>query len=134
MNGKPQHEHIVHLGNTPEYLAQYAQFPNLTLAISAKVLSKAVFDHGIRTSFIKKLPDIIGNPQCLFKSANPNQSDSVVVLTFEVQGSSPIVIPIRKNQQVGRTEYYNLVTSIYGKDGPDPARKWKRDNLLLWEP
>jgi len=140
MNGKPQHEKLLILGNTPRQLIQSAGFPELPLAIKAKVISKACFDHGIATSMLKRLPDIIANPKCIFKSANAQQSDSVVVLTLEIKNESPIIIPIIKYQQVGRQSQkagrqnaYNLVTSVYAKEGPNPERKWREQGLLLWE-
>ena len=132
--GQPKHERLLDLGATPQYLIDHAGFPNLSIAIKAKVIGKAYFDHGIPTSLIKKLPDILGNPKCLFKSANEHQQDSVIVLTFEIKGESPIIVPIKKNVQIGRNQYYNLVTSLYAKEGPNPEQKWKSSKLLLWEP
>ena len=134
MNGSPQHERVLEIGQTPSYLVEHAGFPELTLAIKGKTVGKAHFDHGILASFIKKLASYIGSPKCLFSSANTHQKDSVVVLTFEQKGASPIIVPIQKNVQIGRGQYFNLVTSIYAKEGPNPETKWKADNLLLWEP
>lgn len=133
VNGSPQHERVLHIGDTPSYLIESAGFPELVLAIKAKVIGKAYFDHGIPTNMIKNLPEILGRPKCLFKSANQHQSDSVVVLTFESKQGSPIVVPIKKNVQIGRGQSFNVVTSIYGKDGPNPEEKWKDSGLLLWE-
>lgn len=131
--GKAMHERILLLSNTPDYLIKHAGFPELVLAIKASVISKACFEHGIGTSLLKKLPDIISTPKCVFKPANDAHSDSVVVLTFEIKGTTPIIIPIKQNQQVGRNSFCNLVTSVYGKDGPNPEIKWKNSGLLLWE-
>ncbi len=123
--GVPRHEQVLFLGQTPEYLVKRAGFPDLNLAIKSSVIIKSCFDHGIANSLLKRVPEIILKPKCVFRSANPELTDSVVVLTFEVKGASPIIIPIRQNQQVGRNSYFNLVSSIYGKDGPDPFEKWK---------
>jgi len=130
--GLPMHEIVLDLGPTPDYLIRHAGFPILNLGISASVISKAHFDHGIVASKLKKLPQIIAAPKHLYKSANAHQVDSVVVLTLEIKGTSPIIVPIRKNRQIGRNDFRNLVTSMYGKDGPDPELKWKREGLLLW--
>lgn len=134
VQGHPHHEFILQLGETPQLLIEKAGFPNLPMAISTKVISKSCFDHGIGTKLIKRIPYIINRPDCIFKSANLNLSDSVVLLTFEFHNGYPIIIPVRKNRQVGRqNNRYNMVTSIYGKEGPDPKKKWIREGLLIWK-
>lgn len=133
MDGKPKHEHVAIVCPTPNYLITYAGFPSLDIAIVGKTIGKALFDHGIVKSMLKRLPEILENPKCIFRSANPHLESSVVVMTFEVKGSSPIVIPIHQNRKIGRNGYYNLVASVYPKEGPSPEEKWKADGLLLWE-
>jgi len=133
MAGKPRHEQVLLLGETPGQLIEHAGFPELELAIKASVISKACFDHGIATSMLKRLPDIVNNPKSIFKSANVHQVESVVVLTLEIKNQSPIIIPVKKQQQVGRGNHFNLITSVYAKEGPDPQKKWKSQGLLLWE-
>ncbi|MCP4597193.1 hypothetical protein [Neptuniibacter sp.] len=129
--GNPQHERVLQLGPTPEYLVTHAGFPALDIAIQAKVIGKAHFDHGIKASLIQRLPEILATPKSVFRSANVHQVDSVVVLTYEVKGVAPIIVPIRKNRQVGRGQYFNLVGSIYAKEGPDPSVKWARQGLKI---
>lgn len=133
LQGKPSHERLIKLGKTPNYLIDHAGFPALELAIKGSVITKACFDHGIATSMLKRLPDIVANPKCLFKSAS-RPEESVVVLTFEVKGKAelPIIVPISRNMSVGR-ENVNLVASIYGKEGPNPEQKWKTQGLLIYE-
>jgi len=82
--GLPVHEIVLDLGPIPDYLISHAGFPELNLAINARVISKAHFDHGIVASKLKRLPLILAEPKHLYKSANENQADSVVVLTFYV--------------------------------------------------
>lgn len=130
--GITNHERVLELGHTPQILIDECGFPDLPFAIKASTVSKICFDHGIATSLIKKLPDLIASPKCLFKPANPNLTNSAVVLTFEVKGLSPIIISIRSNMKSGR-KTYNFVTSMYGKEGPHPEGKWKKDGLLIWE-
>lgn len=132
MKGISNHERIVDLGDTPQLLIDTCGFPALPLAIKASTISKICFDHGISTAVIKRLPDIISSPKCLFQSANKQHTDSVVVLTFEIKGGSPIIVPIRQNMKAGRKSY-NFVTSMYAKEGPNPEVKWRKDNLLIWE-
>jgi hypothetical protein len=131
--GTPKHQPVLLLGETPDYLIQNAGYAQLPMAITGNVISKVHFDHGITKGIIKKLPEILANPKALFKSANVQQTDSVVVLTYEIKGFSPIVIPIVKNREIGRIQY-NLVTSVYAKEGEDPELKWHKQGLLLWKP
>lgn len=131
LDGNPSHERTIILGRTPTYLIDHAGFPELELAISAKVVAKAAFDHGIRKSFLKRLPGILEDPKTIFRSANPQLTDSVVVVTLEVKNNAPIIVPIRQNQMVGRSSTFNLVTSIYAKEGPDPEIKWQKSGLLI---
>ena len=133
MEGREAHERLLLLGDTPEYLVEKAGFPLLPLAMKGKVLSKACFEHGIGTSMLKRLPAILASPKSVFRSANPQLTDSVVVLTLEVKSMGPIIVPIRQNQQIGRDQYYNLVSSVYAKEGEDPGVKWKRNGLLIHE-
>jgi hypothetical protein len=133
MEGKPSHERVLLIGATPQYLIDHAGFPDLEMAIKANVICKACFDHGLSTSLLKRLPDIIAFPKCLFRPEDSRHVDSVVVLTLEVKGLHPIIVPLRMNQQVGRGNIYNLVSSVYGKEGPDPEVKWKSRGLLIHE-
>lgn len=129
--GVPHKERIVEIGDTPSYLATHAGYEELRLAITGSVISKAFFDHGIHINLLKRLPSIIASPKALFRSAS--SSDATVVLTFEQKGSWPVVIPIGKDRKHGRNDVYNMVLSVYGKEGADPGAKWKREGLLLWE-
>lgn len=133
VRGTPRHEILVILGPTPQLLQQHAGFPDIEMAITGKVISKACFDHGINTSVLKRLEDIINTPKAVYRPADPSKTDSIVVLTYEIQGHAPVIIPIRQSQRVGRNGVYNLVTSIYGKEGPDPETKWDKDGLTLWK-
>ena len=131
MEGSPKHEQLLFLGDTPNYLIKHGDFPDLPLVLKGKTVGKAVFDHGITASFLKRLPSIIAAPKSLFRSANHSQQDSVVVLTLEVKGSHPIIIPLRHSVRIGRSASYNVVTSIYAKEGPNPAIKWQKQGLLI---
>lgn len=131
MNGLPIHEYVLELGVTPDLLISKAGFEQLELAIKASTIAKICFDHGIPTSMIKRLPDIIQNPKSIYNSAT--HPDSVVVVTFEIKGNeNPVIIPIKRNVSIGRNSKYNLVTSAYGKEGSNPEAKWAKDGLLVW--
>lgn len=132
MKGIYNHERVIELGSTPQLLIDECGFPDLPLAIKASVVSKICFDHGIPTSMIKRLPDIVVSPKSLFNPANPAHRDSVVVVTFEIKGQLPVIVPIRMNQRSGRKQY-NFVTSMYAKEGQNPEQKWRDMKLLIWE-
>jgi hypothetical protein len=135
MDGHPRHELVLDLGMTPEYLQQYAKFPPINLVITGSVIAKGCFDHGIKTSQLKRLPEIIQQPKSVFASASQKNDGSVVIVTFEIHKVEiPVIIPIRPNRRFGRSETYNAITSIYGKEGFDPEVKWSREGLLLWRP
>ncbi len=134
LKGTPRHEFLLLLGSTPKFLIEQAGFPDLPLAIVTKTISKACFEHGIPASMLKRLPEIINNPKSLYKSANAHQVDSVVVLTFEFKAQCPVIVPIQKDRQIGRKDKYNLVTSVYGKEGECAETKWQKQGLLLWQP
>jgi len=59
-----------------------------------------------------------------------------VVVTYEVKNANPIIVPIHPNKQKTRTEFFNVVASVYPKDstnGTSIEVLWKADGLLLWE-
>lgn len=132
MKGTPRHELLVLLGKTPDLLQQHAGFPDLPMAITGKIIGKAHFDHGINASLLKRLEEVINAPKGIYRPADPTRTDSIVVLTYEIKGLAPIIVPIRHSQRIGRAGVYNIVTSIYGKEGPDPEIKWTKQGLKLW--
>lgn len=130
MEGVKEREKILFLGDTPDYIIKAAGFPSLMLAIKASTIAKAAFDHGMPKSFLKRLPEVIANPKALYRSTSETALESVVVLTFEDHRGFPIIIPIRPTAKVGRNQIHNLVTSVYGKEGPDVEKRWEES--LLW--
>lgn len=134
MEGTARHEPLLELGPTPEYLVREANFGELDLVVTGKVISKACFDHGIPTSILKRLPEIIKDPKSLYRSAHQDLS-SVIVVTLELHREQyPIIIPIHPNKKMGRLRLCNVVASMYGKEGPDPEHKWREQGLHLWTP
>lgn len=129
VKGHAHHERILNLGMTPEVLIKHAGFSQLELIIKASTISKIHFDHGIKESLIKELPEILQNPKAIYSSAT--HPGNAVVVTFEQHLSAPVIAIARKNMQVGRITY-NGVVSMYAKEGPSPERKWEKDGLLLW--
>lgn len=132
MEGKPHHEVLLDLGDTPRYLVQHGGLEERRLVITGRVISKACFDHHVPTSLLKKLPEIVEKPKSLFRSAT-HDNDAVVVVTFElVNKTLPVVLPVHKDKRIGRSGLYNVIASIYGKDGEDPEVRWHKAGLHLW--
>jgi hypothetical protein len=128
IDGRPKNEAVLNLGVTPQLLLDNG-FPELPLSIKGATIDKAHFDHGITRGVLERLPDIVASPKALYKSATV--LGSAVVITFEMKGGSPILIPIHANKSVGRS-CANVVASVYAKEATIEAR-WKGDGLLLWE-
>lgn len=126
--GTPKHEVVLDLGATPQFLLDHG-FLELPLCIKGAVIDKVHFDHGITRGVLERLAEIITTPKALYKSATV--TGAAIVITFELQNGSPILIPIHGNKSIGRS-FANLVTSIYNKE-PTVESRWKRDGLLLWE-
>ncbi len=131
--GKPRHELLLELGETPAYILQNCPgFKALDLVLKAKNLGKMVFDHGMKKGMIERLPEILGKPKALYKSASEQVKDACVIMTFEAHNGFPIIIAVHPGKMIGR-RMVNEVASMYFKEGPDPQAKWKSAGLLLWE-
>lgn len=130
LNGNPQHEAILTVGQTPALLVKHG-LPDLELVITAGTIDKCVFDHGIKKGIIERLFDLTGNPKSIFKSAPPHANGSVVV-TVEMHLGNPIIISIRANKLFGRNRYANEITSIYAKEGGKFEQQWTAAGLLIW--
>ena len=128
-DGNPQHEAVLVVCDlSPQYLVD-AGFPQLRVAIKGATVDKAHFDHGVTKGMLERLGDMIHHPKALYRSAT--QPDSVVVVAFEQKGSSPLLVPLRRDQQIGRSDRYNTVASVYAKEPAIEAR-WEAKGLLLW--
>lgn len=127
--GNPVHELILEIGQTPKLLLDLG-FPDLVFIVKAKTIGKIYFDHGIKQSVIERIPEIINNPQAIFRSAtNPTQG---VIVTYELKGVSPVIMAVHRDKPIGRNKTANELASMYGKEGIDPMLKWEKDGLLLW--
>ena len=127
IDGKPHHEAVLELCDTPQYLLD-AGFPALRVVIKGKTVDKAHFDHGITRGILERLPDLITAPKSLYRSAT--RPDSTVVVSFEQKDGSPILLPMHKQAPVGR-DTRNVVASVYCKEASVEAR-WQQQGLLLW--
>ncbi|WP_439257639.1 hypothetical protein [Lonepinella sp. BR2271] len=128
MNGIPVHEIVIELGETPELLLKHADFPMLPLVIKASTIAKICFEHGIATTHIKKIKELLFNPKAIYRSAT---QQGVIVLTVELKGEHPIIIPVHPNKTIGRNKY-NVIASMYAKEGNNPEITWKKSGLLLF--
>ncbi len=128
--GRPHHEVVLTIAQTPQYLIDHG-FPSLPLCISAKVIDKAHFDHGITRGVLERLGEVISRPKALYRSATHAQS--AVVITFELKNGCPILLPVHACKQIGRASFANMVASVYNKEASVEAR-WSAQGLLLWKP
>lgn len=129
--GDARHEILIDLGSTPQVLID-SGLPELRLGITGKVIDKVYYDHGVTKGKLQALPSMLATPKAIYRSDHPHPPGSVVV-TFESQNGDPLIVSIKANARHGRSDCYNLVTSVYGKGG-DFQEAWKRNGLLLWEP
>jgi hypothetical protein len=129
IDGKPQHETVLLIGETPQYLIDNG-FPALLLKIKGATVDKAHFDHGVTKGVLERLGQVLSKPKALYRSATV--TGTAVVVTFELKDGSPLLIPLHSNKPVGR-EKVNLVASIYAKEATVEAR-WQAKGLLLWKP
>lgn len=133
MAGRPRHELLLELGETPAYILQHCEgFAALDMVLKAKNLGKMVFDHGMKKGMIERLPEILAKPKALYKSASTHVKDASVIMTFETHNGFPIIIAVHPGKLIGRRQV-NEVASMYFKEGPNPEVKWKSAGLLLWE-
>ena len=128
VEGKPKHELILDICDTPDCLLA-AGLEQRRIVLPARVVGKIYFDHGITKGVIQRLPDLICNARAVFSSSTT--TGNVVVLTLENKGVDPIIVAIQKDWDYGRTMAHK-VASMYGKQGPDPEKKWTAEGLLLW--
>lgn len=128
--GKPKHELVLDVCSTPTLLLAYG-FSPWRVVIKAKTIGKIFFDHGLTQGQIERIPVMLGKPMAIYKSAT--RPGSVVVLTYENKAGWPVIVPIAKDQAIGRGPLVNEVSSVYAKTGPNPTAAWKAEGLLLWE-
>lgn len=81
MQGTPTHEFIIELGDTPNTLIKFAQFPELQLAIKASTIAKICFDRWHKNmATIKQISDLLAKPKSIYPI--PLLQKGVVVVTF----------------------------------------------------
>lgn len=128
-DGKPQHEVVLNVCETPSYLVDFG-FPQLPIVITGAVVDKAHFEHGITRGVLGRLGEILLKPKAMYRSAT--QQGNAVVVAFEQKDGSPILVPLRPDQLAGRTRV-NKVSSLYIKEATIEDR-WKSKGLLIWSP
>lgn len=132
--GTKYHEYSLDVGITPPVLLAVG-VPQLPVTISVKTIDKCFFQHGVSEARLRRLYDLIANPQSVFRSDSPHidptQPHPVVVITVEVKNENPILVAVHPDQRIGRRAV-NQIKSIYDK--PEAmVEKWREKGLLLWE-
>jgi hypothetical protein len=130
-NGTPHHEHVIVLGQTPKILVDIG-FAPLLLAIKAKTIDKAHFDHGMTAGMLERLYELIDKPKAIYRSAT--LGDGHVVVTFQTKGVDllPVVVAIHSNKAIGRAPVVNEVASLYAKNNPNIEALWSSQGLRVW--
>lgn len=129
-DGKPQHEAVLVVCDSPQYLVD-AGFPQLPIVIKGSTVDKAHFDHGVTKGMLERLGEIIHHPKALYRSST--HPASRVVVAFELKGNSPLLVPLHPDQQIGRSSRFNTVASVYCKE-PNVEQRWLAKGLLIWTP
>jgi len=105
--------------------------PDLPIAINGRVIDKSFFDHGMTKPMLERVYTHICAPKAIYTASNGEPG--CVVVSFEFKAGDPVIICLRANHQMaGRRDFYNMVTSVYGK-GNDAELRWKAKGLLRWE-
>jgi hypothetical protein len=70
-DGKPQHEAVLTVGQTPPLLIKHG-LADLPLVITGRTIDKAYFDHAVARGVIERLHALISNPVTIYKSLSVN--------------------------------------------------------------
>ena len=122
------HQIILTIGATPAILTSLGM-QKLPIAMTGKVVDKSYFDHGVTKATLEKIYPLIAQPKAIYQSTTIGQ----VVLTYELKNTQPLIVAMHPNKQLGgRSNFYNVVSSIYYKEGETPELKWVKQGLLMW--
>jgi hypothetical protein len=124
---RPSLEHIA-IGTTTPVL-RAASMSDGDLRTTPTILAKAVFDHGVTKSMLKRLPDLLENPVMVLDSATgPGR---FVVVTSESVGGRPLLVVISPEETRG-AKSFNFVPSVYPKDDLGAIQRWLNDGKLRY--
>ena len=123
----------IEIGTLPVALA-FAGIPAGDLRTSAKVLQKVVFDHGVPSSMVKRIPELLETPVMVFRSATV--TGRFVIITSEMVRSAPLIVAISPEQVTGGG-MLNFVPSLYPRDDLQTIQRWLNvtkpgENLLRY--
>ena len=114
-DGKQVNEHPVEIGITPTVIVKNTHFNQLPLMMYGKAFNKVIYDHGITTSILHRLYNILENPQAIYSSDSTVQlKGSIVVVTRELFKKDHLIVAIQPDINVGH-KTVNRIASIYGK-------------------
>lgn len=124
------------LGETPACLRMLG-FPALPLRMSAGVLrkiytGKAGQRAGIHEKFLRRLPELIDEPEAVFDSHTVDGALVVLVAALAVDGSPTVVVSVEANLR-DENAPANMITSAYAKGrGEWVAEQVAAGRLRYW--
>lgn len=120
MKGEKPGRQPVSIGTTTPAL-RAAGLADGELRTSPTILAKAVFDHGVTKTLLKKIPDLLETPVMVLTSDTVDKS--FVVVTSELVGGKPLLVVISPEVTRGNVAF-NFVPSVYPKDDLGAIQRW----------
>ncbi|HWH81275.1 MAG TPA: PLxRFG domain-containing protein [Burkholderiaceae bacterium] len=128
MKGEKPGRQPVAIGMTTPAL-QAAGIAEGELRTSPTILAKAVFDHGVTKSMLKRIPDLLEHPVMVLDS--DTVAGSFVVVTSEMVGGRPLLVVISPEVATG-AKAFNFVPSVYPKDDLGAIQRWLNGGKLRY--
>lgn len=100
-----------------------------SMAVSAAVLDKMLYAHGLALSYLRKMPAMLADPVMVFESES--EPDRLVVVTEMIRNGLPVVVVV---QPRGIVDELILTTlpSAYPKVDKTAFARWTRNGLLRY--
>lgn len=128
MKGESPGRQPVAIGSTPGAL-RAAGIPDGPLRTSPTILAKAVFDHGVTKSVLKRLPDLLEKPVMVFDS--DTVAGRYVVVTSEFVQGQPLIVAVSPESTTGPVSF-NFVPSLYPKNDLGAIGRWMSAGRLRY--
>jgi hypothetical protein len=128
IKGEPPGRQPVAVGSIAPAL-RAAGIPDGALRISPTILSKAVFDHGVTKSVLKRLPEMLQSPVMVFES--DTVLGSFVVVTSEMVNEKPLLVVVSPQESTG-AKTFSFVPSLYPKEDISAIQRWLASGKLRY--
>lgn len=130
LSGKLHRDHhLIKMGRAPEVL-KHLGLRDLELVVPKNEIIEQ--KHGIPMSVIKQMPAFMADPVAVFKSANKDTPNRIIVMTEAIHNSGPVVAVIEPDAKTNMGKVH-FVTSVHAKTSPEKSIKsWIDGGLLLY--